>query len=96
MLQKADDEDSWDKLEALRHAIIAEVEEIRLVNLGDGETVEQAAASIEKNLVDGHEGIFGCDVRDPYNPDSILVPKGAKTAERADPIPGAEAQEEVK
>ena len=78
ILQEREDEASWPKLELLRHAIVAEVEGVRQVQLEDGATIDKLADAISGNKARGHEGVVGEDVLDPYNESVVLVHAGAQ------------------
>ena len=85
VLQKPQDERTWGNLERLRHAVLATVEGARDVHLCESTVVGQVERSIVDNVVGGHAGIIGADVRDPHNPDVVLVPAGARVATK---LPG--------
>ena len=82
VLQKPQDEHNWDHLERVRSAVIASVEGACDVHLRESAVVQEVASSIVNNHQDGHTGVVGTDVRDPYNRDVVLVPAGARVAAR--------------
>ena len=78
ILQKPADEEDWMKLDRLRFAIICEMESVQEIHIEDDTTIAKIAAAVEDNEKDGHEGVVGENVGDPYDENITMIPAGAR------------------